>query len=99
LDATQLINHKNAILVDVRDVNDYREGHIINALHIPLADLDSHGKKLEKYKEKALITYCRSGQRSATACARLQKQGFTSVYNLRGGVMAWQKDNLPLTRE
>lgn len=98
-EATRMINHDKAVLVDVRDDKEYAQGHIINALHIPLGDLSSNTGKLEKHKKKPIIAYCRSGNQSGTACRQLQKDGFENVYNLRGGVQAWQKDNLPLTRQ
>ncbi len=99
LDATQLANHQNGVFLDVREGNEYQEGHILNAIHIPLGELNDQIKKLEKYRHKPVIAYCRTGSRSASACARLRKQGFESVHNLRGGIMAWQKDSLPVTRK
>lgn len=98
MDATRMINHQNAILLDIREPKERDGGSIVNSIHIPLADLDGQLAKLEKYKEKTIIAYCRSGQRSATACSRLRKKGYTKVYNLKGGVMAWQRDNLPLIK-
>lgn len=99
LQATQFLNHENAILVDVREDKEFAEGHIVDALHIPLGKLNDESKTLNKHRKKSIIAYCRTGHRSAAACARLRKQGFDSVYNLRGGVTAWQRDNLPLTRD
>jgi len=99
LDATQLANHQNGVFLDVREDKEYQEGHVLNAIHIPLGQLNDQVKKLEKYRHKPIIAYCRTGSRSASACARLRKQGFESVYNLTGGIMAWQKDNLPVTRK
>jgi rhodanese-related sulfurtransferase len=98
MDATRLINHSNAIVLDVRESKETQDGTIINSIHIPLADLQNQLKRIEKYKEKPVIAYCRSGHRSANACSTLRKHGFTQVYNLRGGIMAWQKDNLPLVK-
>ncbi|MGD9385464.1 MAG: rhodanese-like domain-containing protein [Thioalkalispiraceae bacterium] len=46
-----------------------------------------------------MIVGCKTGQRSGQACATLKKQGFEQVYNLSGGVTAWQADNLPLTKK
>lgn len=97
--ATQLINRENAVVVDVREENEYLKGHIVNAIHIPLSYLNDRIKDLDKYKDKPIIVGCRTGQRSAQACAQLKKHGFEKVYNLSGGVMAWQNDNLPLTKK
>jgi len=97
--ATQLINREDAVVLDVREDNEYRDGHIVNSLHIPVSYLKDRLKDLEKYRDKPIIVGCRSGQRSSQACAMLRKQGFNSVYNLSGGIMAWKNDNLPLTRK
>lgn len=99
VEATQLINRANAVLLDVREAKERQEGGtIVNAIHIPLGDLKNQLNRIEKYKEKPIIAYCRSGHRSATACSALRKAGFSQVYNLRGGIMAWLKDNLPVVR-
>lgn len=98
LQAIQLMNHKPTLMLDVREDREYEEGHIKDARHIPLGQLNERAGELEKYKNKHIIAYCRTGNRSASACTRLRKLGFESVYNLRGGVTAWQRDNLPLSR-
>ena len=56
-------------------------------------------KPLEKHKSRPIVVACRSGAQSATACRILRKHGFEKVHNLRGGVLAWQSANLPLTRK
>ena len=96
-DATRMLNHDNAIMVDMRDSKDYHEGHIVNALHVSAGNEDST-VKLEKYRNRPLIVYCQRGQRSTALCNKLRKQGFESVYNLKGGVLGWQKAELPLSR-
>lgn len=96
--ATQFINHKNALVLDVREDSEFKAGHVLNAIHIPLGKLAERIGELEKYKERPIVVVCRSGNRSGMACAMLGKQGFTQAYNLAGGVMAWQKANLPLEK-
>jgi rhodanese-related sulfurtransferase len=98
-DAVNLINHKDAVVLDVREINEFQEGHIVNAIHIPQSALSKRINELEKHKSKPIIIGCRSGHRSGQACAMLRKQGFEQVYNLQGGVMAWRSANLPLTRK
>ena len=97
-EATRMINHDNAIMIDMRDDKDYREGHIVNAIHAPAGSGNDSGK-LEKYRDKPVIVYCQRGQRSTAYCSKLKKQGFGSVYNLKGGLLAWQKDALPLSKK
>lgn len=99
VESVKLINHEDAVVIDVRENKEYHSGHILNSIHIPQANLASRITELEKYKSKPIIVGCRSGHRSGNACALLKKQGFETVYNLKGGVMAWQSANLPLTRK
>lgn len=98
VEATRMLSHDNARMVDMREDKEYREGHIINAIHVPAGKQDNFTGKLEKYRNQPLIVYCRSGQRSIAVCSKLRKQGFESVYNLKGGVLAWQKAELPLEK-
>lgn len=97
-ESTLMINREDALMLDVREMNEYTGGHIVNAVHIPLSNLNSRITELDKYKNKKVIVSCRSGSRSGNACASLKKAGFADVFNLRGGVMAWQNANLPLVK-
>ena len=97
-DATQLINREDAVVLDIREDNEYHSGHIVNSLHIPLSHLNNRITELEKHKAKPIIIGCRSGSRSSKACSMLKKQGFEHIYNLKGGIMAWQHANLPITK-
>ena len=96
--ALQLINHKNAVVLDVREQSEYDEGHILNAKLIPLGKLKERIGELQKHKGQPIVVVCRSGNRSGTACTVLGKQGFAQAYNLAGGVQAWQKNKLPLEK-
>lgn len=96
--ALQLINHKNAAILDVREQSEYDAGHVLNSKLIPLGKLKERMVEMEKFKDQPVLVVCRSGNRSGTACFLLGKQGFTQVYNLAGGVQAWQKNNLPLEK-
>lgn len=97
-EALQLINHKEACILDVREPEEFKSGHLLDAKSIPLVKLRDRIGELERYRDKPIVVACRSGQRSATACALLGKEGFAQVYNLSGGVTAWQKAGLPLER-
>lgn len=96
--ALQLINHKGAVVLDVREPGEYESGHVLNAKLVPLGKLKERMGELEKYKGSPIVVVCRSGNRSGTACFILGKQGFSQAYNLAGGVQAWQKANLPLEK-
>lgn len=97
--ATELINHQDAVVVDVRPSADFNKGHIINAISIPSNGFANQMGVLNKHKEKPIIISCRSGAQSSTATVQLKKAGFEQVYNLKGGILAWQSANLPITRK
>jgi rhodanese-related sulfurtransferase len=71
---------------------------INGARHITLGQLPSKLTELDKFKQQPVLVYCRSGSRSGHACQMLTKAGFDDVYNLAGGVMAWESANLPLSK-
>lgn len=99
LGATALINHEDAVVLDVRSMAEFKDGHIVNSVNIPLNGLKSNLKQLEKYRSRPIIAVCRSGSRSGAACSQLRKHGFENVKNLRGGILAWQNANLPVKRK
>ncbi len=96
--ALQLINHKNALVLDVREKKEFDAGHILNAKLVPLLKLKESIGELERYRDQPIVVVCRSGQRSSTACALLGNRGFNQVYNLSGGILAWQKAELPVEK-
>ena len=93
------MNHHDAIILDVREDKEYLEGHVLNAIHIPLGDLNGSIEKLEDYKARPLVVYCRAGQRSARAATILQQNGFEQVSKMSGGMLSWRSDNLPVSME
>jgi len=97
--ATKLINHQDALVVDVRPAADFAQGHIINALNLPMNGFKKQIGTLHKHKERSILVTCRSGSQSAMACQQLRKEGFEKIHNLRGGVLAWQNANLPLSKK
>ncbi len=98
LKATRLYND-DALVLDVREDKEYAAGHIPKARHIPLGQLSKRIKELDKFKSKPILVTCRSGQRSARACGTLKKAGFETVYNQAGGIIAWERANLPVTKQ
>jgi rhodanese-related sulfurtransferase len=97
--AVQLINHHAAVMVDVRELKEFHTGHIRKALNVPVSELSKRVSELEKFKDKSIVLYCGTGQRSAQAATFLRKQGFGSVHNLAGGIARWRTENLPVTTE
>lgn len=94
----QLMNSDDAIVLDVRDDAEVREGVIGKSKHIPVSMLVQRLAELDKHREKTVIAYCRSGSRSSQACRILRKAGFEKVVNLRGGMLAWREANLPVRK-
>ena len=97
-EAVTLINRQNAVVLDVRTDEEFKQGHIINSIHIPVGLLASRVNELERHKAQPLVVVCRTGQRSTQACSILRKQGFASLYGLSGGITSWQSANLPLAK-
>jgi rhodanese-related sulfurtransferase len=94
-----LLANQGALMLDVRNDEQYADGHIIDARHVRGSDLESSADSLKKYKEKAVVVYCDTGGTSAAAARVLRSKGFTRVVNLRGGLQAWKQENMPLVRE
>ncbi|PWB54828.1 MAG: hypothetical protein C3F18_06460 [Nitrosomonadales bacterium] len=99
LEAIQLINHHDALILDVREDQEYAGGHVPHSKHIPLGQLPGRIQELEKFRNKPIIAICRSGARSGHGCSVLRKNGFEQVYNLSGGMTAWQQANMPVERK
>jgi rhodanese-related sulfurtransferase len=98
VEAVQLINRRDAVVLDVRTAAEYAGGHITGARNIPEAQLAERVKELERFKAQPIVVSCASGARSVRAIAVLQKHGFTEVVNLRGGMGAWQQAGMPLEK-
>jgi len=98
LAATAMINHEDAVILDIRSMKEFSDGHIVNAVNIPLNGLGSNLKQIEKHRDKPIVAVCRSGSRSNSAVAVLRKNGFENVKNLRGGMLAWENASLPVKR-
>ncbi len=99
IEATLLINREDAVALDVRGQGDFEKGHLPNARHLPLSDLERRSTELEKFRVRPLILYCNSGTTSAKGIAALKKAGFEKLYNLRGGLYEWEKAGYPITRK
>ncbi|HPB91917.1 MAG TPA: rhodanese-like domain-containing protein, partial [Rugosibacter sp.] len=81
-----------------REDDEWKAQHIAGAIHIPLAQVETRLNELTQYKDSTVIMQCRSGKRSAKAAGTLQAAGFTKVYNLDGGIIAWDKNGLATTK-
>lgn len=94
--AQRLHSNEPKQIVDVRTPEEFQSGHIAGAQNINLYDKD-FAEQLKKLDKKVpVMVYCKVGGRSGKAAKMLQEMGFTSVYDLEGGIMSWEKNKLPL---
>ena len=82
-----------SIMLDVRTAGERKSGSIPASIHIPVHEIPSRLKELERHRSKEIICYCASGSRSVNAAIKLKKAGFT-VGNLKGGIGSWNFSNL-----
>lgn len=92
--AYKLLVAKKAVIIDVRENDEWLEQHIEGAVHIPLDQIESRLSELFQYKDNTVIMHCRSGRRSRLAGEILMAAGFSKVYNLEGGILAWDAEGL-----
>jgi rhodanese-related sulfurtransferase len=98
LQATQLINQGKAVIIDVRNPDEFATGHLRDSKNIPLKELAQRAGELDKFKSKAAIVVCQNGTRSSQATGQLKNAGFAEVYSLEGGIAAWQAQGLPVAK-
>lgn len=97
LDAVRLINDRDAFILDVRPGPDFKKGHLMNAVNVPLARLPERLGELPKDKARPIVVCCALGGSAAEAARKLIEQGYTEVYPIRGGLDGWLSANLPVT--
>ncbi|MBS3804268.1 MAG: rhodanese-like domain-containing protein [Oleiphilaceae bacterium] len=97
--AVNMMNHDEAVIVDIRDRKDHKEGRIAGSLQIPLSSLKDHVADLKKHEDKKIIVVDKAGQHSAMAVKQLNEEGFTNVARLDGGIADWKASNLPLVKK
>jgi phage shock protein E len=96
--AAEMIAKEKPFLLDVRTPNEYYDAHISGATLMPVQQLAERISELDAVKDKPILVYCRSGNRSIPASQILIRNGFKKIYNLQNGITGWMKDNLPVER-
>ena len=84
-------------VLDVRTVEEYKSGHLENAVNININDTGFEAKSGQLDKSKPVLVYCLAGSRSRKAAQLLRKKGF-QVLELKGGISAWQEEGLPVVK-
>ncbi|MDY6828804.1 MAG: rhodanese-like domain-containing protein [Pseudomonadota bacterium] len=92
------INREGAVVVDVRDRKEFAEGHIVDAVNVPYAQIKADPSKLDAYRERPVVVVCKIGQHSGAAAEALREQGFAQVQRLSGGMAAWRGESLPVVK-
>ena len=96
---TYLMNREQGVVIDIRSKDDFRTGHITDAVHILPSDIKAGNLgKLENYKSSPIIVVCKTGQTAQDSANLLAKAGFENVSLLKNGLIAWNEANLPLVK-
>jgi rhodanese-related sulfurtransferase len=98
-EATQLINRRNAAVIDLRPSADFAKGHLPAARHLEFAELQAKVAQLVKNKNNPVLLVCQTGQQSNKAARIVQDAGYAEVHVLEGGVDAWQKAGMPVVKQ
>jgi len=94
---TNLVNRENALVVDVREAAEFKDGHIVDAMNVPFTKLKERLLDLDKYKDRPVVIVDKMGQHSGAAGKQLRDAGF-NVSRLEGGMTEWRSSNLPVVK-
>lgn len=92
-EAKEMMDETSAIIIDVRTVEEFNEGHIENAINLPLDEIESRALEVFPDQEETYLLYCRSGNRSAQAAKIFKDLGYKAIYDF-GGVNDWPYDTV-----
>lgn len=95
---THLMNRENAVVIDIRPQDAFRQGHIIDAQSVKAEDILKNPKKLEKFRAQPLVIVSNTANESQKIAAYLLKHGY-NAYSLTGGIRAWNEAQMPLVKE
>ncbi|MFD0913400.1 rhodanese-like domain-containing protein [Methylophilus luteus] len=97
-EAVMLMSRKKVLVLDVREADEFKQGHLQGARNVPLSQLAGRVKELEKFKDKPVLLVCERGNRTRAAVKVLKQQQFTALHQLKGGVQAWSEAKMPLSK-
>ena len=92
-------SNSKLLVLDVRTQGEYDEVHLESAVLIPLTELESRIDEIAQYRDVDIIVYCKGGARSTQASSILDFNNFTKVFNVLGGITAWESANYPVIHE
>jgi len=93
--AINMINGEGGVFVDLRDGAAFKQGHIVDAVHIPMAKLAERSSELAEFMDKPVVLVCNMGQQAGGAGKQLRAAGFNRVYKMAGGMIEWSNLQLP----
>ena len=96
--ATNQVNREDGVFVDLRDEDEFRQGHIAGSINIPASRLADRLGELKKYQDKPVVLVCKMGNSASAAGKTLKTAGFERVARLQGGLQAWRTDKLPVVK-
>lgn len=97
-EAIRLINKEEAVVVDTRSRDDFRRGHLANAINLTASEIKTAARASWKHKAQPIIVVCANGTASREPAENLSKAGFEKVTMLKDGISGWSGENLPLVR-
>ncbi|MBU3914844.1 rhodanese-like domain-containing protein [bacterium] len=87
-----------SLLLDVRTVDEFNQGHVPGAVNIPHFELEGRLAEIIAYRNKEIVVYCRSGRRTEIALTILRDSGFSKLLHLKGDIIGWLENNRPLEK-
>jgi len=97
-EAVMLMSRKSALVLDVREPDEFAQGHLQGARNVPLSQLSARLKELEKFRDKPVLVVCERGRRANAAAKLLKAQSFTALNVLKGGMQAWIEAKMPSSK-
>lgn len=97
-EVVNLVNHEEALIIDIRDNTAFKNGHILHSMNMSKSEWQRHEKKLLQFKEKNIVIVAVTEEEAKKVAQQLKTQGFTKVFVLAAGINAWQRANLPLIK-
>ncbi|KQT38151.1 rhodanese-like domain-containing protein [Methylophilus sp. Leaf414] len=95
-EAVMLMSRKQVVVLDVREPDEFKQGHLQGARNIPLSQLATRVAELEKFKDKPVLLVCERGNRTRAAVKVLREKQFSALHQLKGGMQAWIEAKMPL---
>lgn len=94
-ESVMLMSRKQLLVLDVREPDEFKQGHLQGARNVPLSQLATRLAELEKFKDKPVLLVCQGGNRTRSAAKILKAQNFTGLHQLKGGMHAWLEAKMP----